>query len=493
MFKKIKSVLNIGIIESFKAPIRNYGVGGLLINWLISCTSTVLPFCLFLFHVIGNYKIGWYVHFAVFFECIALLVSNEKEITDYRSLAQFPLNAHQVLLLRFIRRFINPVSLLSSGLLIASVILTYRNLLTSASAVICAVVTTVSIFIALEDIQLWKEKAGKGNIINSIFIVIFAVAGILPFFTSRSCSIVFLVYAVMKHNWWWCFVYAAIAVAAYIVILKIPQNLLDRYRKDKSEVTTSNLIVKIINAVPSRSALKQLVIKDYRIMLRSNIVLMINVAIWVLLSWLLTKNINFDQMPYLRNEWVALCYAGVIVQIYATMLTHPFAGDSYGAWVTLLSPVPRKLILLSKNIVVLTAAVLLFIPMSIFVYKIGVGFTFTKLAMWFVLYLAFAFAMCIMLNRSLVTTNMKAIKRGKRRALTNALIEFGGKFIFYAAAVLISIFYQIIIDTKYSVLAWAISVPLLIIAAFIWYMNLENQVEYINKYTQGITESLVIS
>ena len=493
MLKRIKAVLNIGIIESFKAPVRNLGVLGLIIDWGISLATTVLPFCLFLFGAIAGLGIGWYVHFAIFFEICTLLIANEREITDYRSLSQFPLTSSQVLLLRMVRRFINPTALLSTGLFIASLIITYKGFFNKPTAIISLIITTIAVFICLEDVQLWKEKAGKGNIINSIFIVIFLAAGIAPFFAGRGFSPILIAYAVMNNHWWWCFATLAISVIAYFAIIKIPQSSLDGLRKEKTASTSTNIIVKAINAIPSSSPLKQLIIKDYRLMMRSNIALLINVAIWVLLSWLFTKNVDFSSMPYLRNEWVALCYAGVIVQIYGTMLTHPFAGDSYGAWVTLLSPIPRKLILLSKNIVIIIAGVLLFVPMSVFVFKIGSDFTIKKMFMWLVLYLAFAFIMSILLNRSLVSTKMKMIKKGKRNALVNALLELAGKLMFYAVAILISIMYQIIMDSKYSAIAWVISVPLLIISAFIWYFNLESQVKYINKYTQGITESLVIS
>ena len=86
MKRKIKAVVDIGITESFRAPLRDHGIGGLLVNWVLNLIPVLVPFFLLYFRVIKGYGIGWYIHFAVFFEVIALLVSGEKEITDYTSM-----------------------------------------------------------------------------------------------------------------------------------------------------------------------------------------------------------------------------------------------------------------------------------------------------------------------------------------------------------------------------------------------------------------------
>lgn len=493
MNRKIKAIVNIGITESVRSPLRDKGVGGLLIYWLLNMVTTVLPFCLLLFGALGNFRIGWYIHFAVFFECIMLLISNEKEITDYRSMAQFPISAAKVLFLRFIRRFLNPLSLLSTGLFIASIIITYRSMFSSPLRLLGIICITIGFLIIFEDVQLWKEKAGKGNLFNNILIVIAVILAVAPFFFGKQYSVVYLPYASMCNHWYFGFIPLAASIGAYVIILKIPQRFLDRFCHDTSEISTSNIIIKGINALPGNKPLKQLIMKDYRVMLHSNIGLLVNIALWVLISWLLTKFQDNSATPYLKNEFTALCYSGVVVQILATILSRPFAGDSYSAWVTLLSPVPRKYILISKDIVVLIACVVYFIPMSIFVAFTSHGIPFKTILMWFVLYMCYAFVMAIMLNHNIVTTKMKAIRNGKHKAFVNAAIEFLWRLLAYAAAVMIAVAFQALMDSKYSVIVWFICVPVLIILVFCWYMGLDGQVKYINKYTQSITQSLVLS
>ena len=493
MKNRIKAVIDIGFIESFKAPLRDNGAGGLIIYWILNLIPTVVPFLLLLFEVINGYRIGWYIHFAIFFECIALLVSNEKEMCDYKAMAQFPLSAGEVLLLRVIRRFVNPVSLLSTGLFIASIVLTCLDMARRPLCVIGIVCVTIAYIVIFEDVQLWKEKAGKGNILNNILIIIAAAMGVLPFFFGKIYSVVYLSYAVMHSHRYLGFVALIISLAGYWIILKIPQRFLDGFYRDSSEISTSNVIVKLINALPD-SALKQLVMKDYRVMLHSNIGLIINIAIWVVIAYFMTKYaVKADIPSYLKNEFTALCYVGVIIQIYSNILSRPFAGDSYSGWVTLLSPVPRKYILLSKDIVVLLSCVIFFVPMSVFLYFKSTGTTLKTIGLWFILYLCYAFIMAMILNRNLVTTKMKAVRNGKRKAAASAVLDFIKRLFIYAAAIMIGVAFQALIDSKYASLSLFITLPVLIILVFSWYMGLEAQVKYINKYTQSITQALVIS
>jgi len=285
----------------------------------------------------------------------------------------------------------------------------------------------------------------------------------------------------------------ALSIGAYILILKFPRKILERFAHNKASVSTSNIVVKIINTLPG-GALKQLIMKDYRVMLQSNIGLCVSIAIWVVIAWFMTKyQAKLDLPAYLDHEFIALCYTGVIIQIYSNILSRPFAGDSYSAWVTLLSPVPRKYILLSKDIVVLLACVIFFIPMSIYLHFWGGGVSFKQMGLWFLLYLCYAFVMAMILNRNLVTTKMKMIKSGKRKAIVNAIIDFIKRIFIYGAAILIGVGFQALLDSRYANLSLFITLPMLVILVFCWYIGLEAQVKYINKYTQSITQSLVLS
>ncbi len=493
MKNKLKAVIDIGFTESFRAPLRDNGIGGLIIYWILNLIPTVVPFVLLLLEVIHGFRIGWYIHFAVFFECIALLVSNEKEICDYKSMAQFPLSANEVFVLRMIRRFVNPVSLLATGLFIASIVLTCKDMLSNPICVIGVVLMSVAYLVIFEDVQLWKEKAGKGNIINNILIVIAVAMGVLPFFFGKIYSVVYLSFAALHSHWYLGIIALGISIAGYFIILKISQRFLDGFYRDSSEISTSNIVVKLINSFPD-SALKQLVMKDYRVMLHSNIGLAINIVIWVVIAYFITKyTVKADIPSYLENEFTALCYVGVIIQIYSTVLSRPFAGDSYSGWVTLLSPVPRKYILLSKDIVVLVSCVIFFVPMSIFLYFKGTGVTLKTIGLWFILYLCYTFVMAMILNKSLVSTKMKAVKNGKRKAAVSAILDFVKRLSIYAVAIMIGVAFQALLDSRYASLSLFITLPILVILVFCWYIGLEAQVKYINKYSQSITEALVIS
>lgn len=493
MNNKIKAVINIGFTESFRAPLRDNGIGGLIVYWVLNLIPTVVPFIILLFEVIKGYGIDWYIHFAVFFECIALLISNEKEICDYKSMAQFPLSASEVFLLRLIRRFVNPVSLLSTGLFIASIVIFCKDMFSKPLCVLGIVLVSISYLVIFEDVQLWKEKAGKGNILNNILIIIAVAMGVLPFFFGRIFSVVYISFAALHSHWYIGIIALAISVSGYFIIHKISGRFLDRFYRDSSEISTSNIIVKMINAFPD-SALKQLLMKDYRVMLHSNIGLAINIAIWVVIAYFMTKYaVKADTPAYLKNEFTALCYVGVIIQIYSNILSRPFAGDSYSGWVTLLSPVPRKYILLSKDIVVLLSCVIFYVPMSVFLYFKGTGVTLKTIGLWFILYLCYAFIMAMILNRNLVTTKMKAVKKGKRKAAVSAVLDFIKRLLIYAAAIMIGVVFQALLDSRYASLSLFISLPVLVILVFCWYIGLEAQVKYINKYSQSITEALVIS
>ena len=494
MNNKLKAVINIGFIESFRAPLRDNGIGGLIAYWILNLIPTVVPFLLLLFEVIKGYRIGWYIHFAVFFECIALLVSNEKEICDYKSMAQFPLNANEVFVLRLIRRFVNPISLLATGLFIASIVITCKDMLSNPLCVIGIVFMSATYLVIFEDVQLWKEKAGKGNVLNNILVVIAVAMGVLPFFFGKVYSVVYLSFAALHSHWYIGIIALAISIAGYFIILKISQRFLDGFYKDSSEISTSNIVVKLINAFPD-SALKQLIMKDYRVMLHSNIGLTINIVLWVVIAYFITKYTVTATVPsYLKNEFTALCYVGVIIQIYSNILSRPFAGDSYSGWVTLLSPVPRKYILLSKDIVVLISCVVFYVPMSIFIYFYkGSDATLKTIGLWFILYLCYAFIMAMILNRNLVTTKMKAVKNGKRKAAVSAILDFIKRLFVYAGAIMIGVAFQALMDSRYASLSLFITLPILVILVFSWYIGLEAQVKYINKYSQSITEALVVS
>lgn len=494
MKNKLRAVIDIGITESFRAPLRDNGIGGLIAYWILNLIPTVVPFILLLLEVIKGYGIDWYIHFAVFFECIALLVSNEKEICDYKSMAQFPLSANEVFILRMIRRFVNPVSLLATGLFFASIVLFCKDMFSNPLCVIGIVLVSISYLVIFEDVQLWKEKAGKGNVLNKILIFIASAMGVLPFFLGRGYSVVYLSFAALHSHWYIGIIALALSVAGYFIILKISQRFLDGFYKDSSEISTSNIVVKLINAFPD-SALKQLIMKDYRVMLHSNIGLAINIVIWVVIAYFITKyTVNASVPAYLKNEFTALCFVGVIIQIYSNILSRPFAGDSYSGWVTLLSPVPRKYILLSKDIVVLISCVIFYVPMSIFIYFFkGSNATLKTIGLWFILYLCYAFIMAMMLNRNLVTTKMKAVKNGKRKAAVSAILDFLKRLLIYAGAIMIGVAFQALMDSRYASLSLFITLPILVILIFCWYIGLEAQVKYINKYSQSITQALVIS
>ena len=493
MKRKIKAVVAIGGIESFRAPLRDHGVGGLLLNWLLNLIPVLVPFFVLYFRAIKGFGIGWYIHFAVFFEVIALLASGEKEITDYTSMAQFPVSAGEVLLLRTVRRFVNPSSLVATAFFIASIVLSYTRFFRDPLHIIGIICMIAAYLIVFEDVQLWKEKAGKGNLLNKILIVIAVAMGVLPFFLGKFYTIIYWSFNPLHSHWYMGILALAIAIGGYVLILKIPRKFLERFVHDASAVSSANIIVKLINALPG-GALKQLIMKDYRVMLHSNIGLLVNIAVWVLIAWFMTKFQTKLNLPaYLDHEFIALCYVGVIIQIYSNILSRPFAGDSYSAWVTLLSPVPRKYILLSKDIVILIACVVFFIPMSIYLHFWGGGISFKQIGLWFLLFLCFAFVMAIMLNRNLVTTKMKIIKSGKRKAVVNGILDFMKRLFLYAIAIMIGVAFQALLDSRYAILSLFITVPVLIILVFSWYIGLEAQVKYINKYTQSITQALVLS
>ena len=493
MKRKIKAVIQIGTIESFRAPLRDHGFIGLLANCVLNLIPIVVPFLLFYFRVIKSFGIGWYIHFAVFFECIALLVSGEKEICDYASMAQFPLSAGQVLFLRTVRRFCNPSSFVATAFFIASVVLSFPRFFTDVPHLLGVLAMTAGYFVLFEDAQLWKEKAGKGNLLNKLLIVIAAAAAVLPFFLGKYYSVIFWSYMPLHSHWYLGFVALALSILAYAALVKLPRRFLERFSHDSSAVSTSNLVVKIINALPG-GALKQLVMKDYRVMLHSNIGLLINIALWVVIAWFMTKyQAKLDLPAYLQHEFTALCFVGVIIQIYSNILSRPFAGDSYSAWVTLLSPVPRKYILLSKDIVVLLACVIFYVPMCIYLHFWGGGLSAKQAGLWFLLYLCYAFIMAMILNRNLVTTKMKAIRNGKRKAAVNAILDFFKRLVVYAAAIMIGVAFQALLDSRYASVSLFITLPILVILVFCWYIGLEAQVKYINKYTQSITQALVLS
>ena len=270
MKRKIKAVIDIGIIESFRAPLRDHGVGGLLANWVLNLIPVIVPFLLFYFRVIMDFGIGWYIHFAVFFEVIALLASGEKEITDYTSMAQFPVSAGEVLFLRTVRRFLNPSSFVATAVFIAGIVLSYPAFFTDILHIIGVLTMTAGYLVLFEDVQLWKERAGKGNLFNKILIVIAAAMAVLPFFFGKYWSIVFWSYQPLHSHWYMGPIALAMSIGAYILILKIPRKFLERFRHDSAMVSTSNIVVKIINTLPG-GALKPLIMKDYRVMLHSNI------------------------------------------------------------------------------------------------------------------------------------------------------------------------------------------------------------------------------
>ena len=130
--------------------------------------------------------------------------------------------------------------------------------------------------------------------------------------------------------------------------------------------------------------------------------------------------------------------------------------------------------------------------MSVYLY-FWAGVTFKQIGLWFLLFLCFAFAMAMMLNRNLVTTKMKMIKHGKRKAAVNAILDFIKRIFIYAGAIMIGVAFQALLDSRYASLSIFVTVPILVILVFCWYIGMEAQVKYINKYTQSITQSLVLS
>ena len=127
---------------------------------------------------------------------------------------------------------------------------------------------TAAYLIVFEDVQLWREKAGKSNLFNKIFIVVAAAMAVLPFFFGKYYTIIFWSYNPLQSHWYMGLIALALSIGGYALILKIPRKLLERFRHDSAAVSTSNIIVKIINALPG-GALKQLIMKDYRVMLHS--------------------------------------------------------------------------------------------------------------------------------------------------------------------------------------------------------------------------------
>ena len=493
MRRRIKAVIDIGAIESFRAPLRDHGIGGLLANWILNLIPVLVPFFLLFFHVIKGFGIAWYIHFAVFFECLALLISSEKEICDYASMAQFPLSASQVLFLRTVRRFLNPSSFVATAFFIAGIVISFPRYFGDVLHIIGIVTMTAGYLVLFEDIQLWREKAGKNNLFNKLFILIAAAMGVLPFFLGSRYSVIYWSYMPLHSHWYIGPAALLLSILAYILLVKIPKRLLVRFDRHGAGVSSSNIIVKFINIFPG-GALKQLIMKDYRLMLQSNIGLCVNIALWVVIAWFMTKyQAKLDLPAYLQHEFTALCFVGVIIQIYSNILSRPFAGDSYGAWVTLLSPVPRKYILLSKDIVVLIACTVFYVPMCIYLHFWGGGLTAKQAGLWFLLYLCYAFIMAMILNRNLVTTKMKAIKKGKRKAAVNAILDFVKRLFMYGAAIMIGVAFQALLDSRYASLSLFITLPVLVILVFCWYIGLEAQVKYINKYTQSITQALVLS
>ena len=131
--------------------------------------------------------------------------------------------------------------------------------------------------------------------------------------------------------------------------------------------------------------------------------------------------------------------------------------------------------------------------MSIFLYFKGTGVTLKTIGLWFILYLCYTFVMAMILNKSLVSTKMKAVKNGKRKAAVSAILDFVKRLSIYAVAIMIGVAFQALLDSRYASLSLFITLPILVILVFCWYIGLEAQVKYINKYSQSITEALVIS
>lgn len=497
MLRKIRAVLKIGIIESGQGSLRDNGVMGLIINILSCLVTTLLPFLLFFFKVFGeNWGIIWYAHFAIFFEIIGVLIANDRELTDYRSMSLFPLNMIEVLFLRFIRKFLNPISLFSTTLFIVSVFLGTKlksvHLPTSV-IVLCLIISIISLLILCEDVCLWKEKCGAKNILSIIPMILAAVLGVLPFcLHGKGSPVVILMQRCRGNSAWLCATALAVFFALYIICAKLPQRFFDKFKYVKNEVSHFNLVCAIISLLPVNRQLKQLMIKDYKVMIRNNFVLIFDIVLWVVFAWVITKIPGSGNI--IPNEWMALCYAGVVMQIYSAILQKPFAGDAYSGWITLLSPVKRKYILLSKNLVILISNVFWFIPMSVFVAIISDDFTIEKCGLWFFMYLCLSFPMATALNSGIISTKMRKKVDGKK-AFLRTVWSFVLKLIFYAIVITTSIIYQMVMDysQKLAHLLWVIIIPLCIIFAFIWAMGLESQGKKINKYTQAITENLAVS
>ena len=85
------------------------------------------------------------------------------------------------------------------------------------------------------------------------------------------------------------------------------------------------------------------------------------------------------------------------------------------------------------------------------------------------------------------------IKHGKRKAAVNVILDFVKRIFVYAGAIMIGVAFQALLDSRYASLSIFVTVPILVILVFCWYIGMEAQVKYINKYTQSITQSLVLS
>ena len=84
------------------------------------------------------------------------------------------------------------------------------------------------------------------------------------------------------------------------------------------------------------------------------------------------------------------------------------------------------------------------------------------------------------------------IKNGKRKAAVNMVLDFIKRLFVYGIAIIIGVGFQALLDSRYAFLSLFITLPVLIILIFSWYIGLEQQVKYINKYTQSITQALVL-
>ena len=74
-----------------------------------------------------------------------------------------------------------------------------------------------------------KDDANRILVSGIAFILIAAAAGVLPFFLGARYSIVFWAYKPLYSHWYLGVIALCLSLLAYILIVKLPQKMLDRF------------------------------------------------------------------------------------------------------------------------------------------------------------------------------------------------------------------------------------------------------------------------